>query len=612
MAVVADHGAATGLLSTASSHINELEELEDYYFGADRHSKMKAIVDKATKCVDRALAALRPPPPDLNAQGLFLKGRALSFLPGQDAKAEELLSKAIKLDPKLLAAWNALGEVHWNTQNYQRSRECFEHALEFCGNNSVSLRGLSMVLRAIDTDMSGGEEDCAAARRSANFAEALEKAKAAVALDASDAQNWETLGNAYSGDFFVNARRPDELSRALIAYGKAEALYTKLGKANPSLQLNRGMAAKYIEDYDLALRSFRKAQEIGSPDAAREAQKVMELVQKLAGYAQRKGDLKSKHLKELLQDMKQGVDGQRSLRDLRANVSSADLPIAAKVVNIVDRQDELPLIIICCDAYGDFFALSMYNANPCKVADAVVPMKSLIHIRQPKFLEVSINANHKTWSYPCVRVGHPGDVSVVGGSSLEGAAVSSKFSAAALPRKPQAEAAEEPKNEGRSASYSSTEIEMEVAKQVDPKQEQWIDEEDAKIKKEEAKAKGRAKAKLRASKGKAKRRDRANEPLAAKKGQSEALRHIGETNSTSTAIDSDAELETNTGSESYEASENDGKNEKEAVEEVEQDTPDKALQKVRWSDLDMSESDDDFVPRQVPLRAASALLPMTV
>jgi len=363
MAVGADHGATAGLLSQADSHVKELEELEDYYFEADRQAKMTAVANKVVDSVDRSLVTLRPLPQDLNARGLFLKGRALSFLPGRDAKAEELLSKALKLDPKLLAAWNALGEVHWNTQNYHRSRECFEHALEFCGDNSISLRGLSMVLRAVETDGAAKVDDSV---RQANFQKALEKAKAAIALDAGDAQNWENLGNAYVGDFFVNARRPDELSRALIAYGKAEAIYGKLGKANPSLQLNRGMAAKYLEDYDLALRSFRKAQEIGSPNAAKEEQKVVELVQKLAGYAQRKGDLKSKHLKELLDDMKQVAEGQRSLRDLRANTGSADVPLVAKVVNIVDRLQDLPMIITCSDAHGDFLRALPVQCRPSK------------------------------------------------------------------------------------------------------------------------------------------------------------------------------------------------------------------------------------------------------
>lgn len=579
MAAGAEHGAAPGLLSKAEVHVKELEEFEDYYFGTDRRVKMEAAAAKVLAYVDEALAPLRPAPHDLNVRGLFLKGRAVSFLPDKEAQAEEWLTKVIKLDPKHLGAWNALGEVHWNTQNYQRARECFEHALEFCGENTVSLRSLSMVLRAVDSEASARDDDVVASRRAANFAEALEKAKAAVALDASDPQNWETLGNAYVGDFFVNAKRPDELKRALIAYAKAETAYGKLGKSNPSLHLNRGIAAKYIEDYDLALHSFRKAQEIGDVNAAQQGQKVKELVQRLSGYTQRKGDLKAKHLKELLEGFKQGGETVRSLRDFQANAGSAELPLAAKVVNIVDRQEELPMIVICCDAFGDFFALSVYNAKPSILADAVVPMKSIIHIRQAKFREVRVQANHKTWNYPSVRVGHPGDITVVGGKSLEAAAVVSQFSAAALPREPQVEASAVVLAGGDATP--SVQSEAEAQAEVDPKQLKWIEQEDAKMKKEEAKAKARAKAKV---KGKAKKKEKGSDKVVARPGQLEAAGNVG----------SDAEIETNTGSESYMDNES----------KTEQETTDcspmlDALPKpaaVRWSDLDDSDSGDEFQP----------------
>jgi Flp pilus assembly protein TadD len=526
----------------------------------------------------------------------------LSFSPGREVQAEKMLSKAIKLDPKLLRAWNALGEVHWNTQSYQRARECFENAIKFCGENPISLRNLSMVLRAVDGEATTREDGAVAARRSENFADALEKAKQAVALDAADPQNWETLGNAYVGDFFVNARRPDELSRALIAYSKAEAAYAKLGKNNPSVQLNRGMAASYIEDYDLALRSFRKAEEIGAATAAKEGQKVMELVQRLAGYTQRKGDLKAKHLKELLEDFsgKQlsvgytpGGAAQRSLRDLRTNAGSADAPFVAKVVNIVDRHDELPMIMICCDAFGEFFALSLYNAQSSKVADVVVPMKSLLNIRQAKFREVSVTAAQQTWNYPSVRVSHPGDIIVVGSGSLAAAAGSSSFSAVALKREEQAEEVQKPKPVPKdplsdmAASPSPADL----------KQERWIDQEDAKIKKTEAKAKAKAAAANAKTKGSKKKDRSAEKPAAKSAGMHLAPFAYGEPQ----LIDSDADTETNTGTESVV--------DKETVEGIEEETPEK-LQKpseVRWSDLDDS-SDDEWVPRQVSAQTDDPIL----
>lgn len=577
MATGADNGATPGPFAEAEASVKELAELEDYYFDSDKTAKMTAVAGQVADCVDRVLKPLRPPPPDLHVRGLFLKGRAVSFLPGQEKQAEDLLSKAIKLQPTLLEAWNALGEVHWNTQSYQRARECFEHALQYCGANAVSLRSLSMVLRAVDGEAAASDDEALAAKRAANFAEALEKAKEAVALDASDPESWETLGNAYVGDFFVNARRPDELNRALIAYAKAEAAYDKLGKSNPSLQLNRGMAAKYIEDYDLALRSFKKAQEIGAANAAAQGQKVVELVQRVAGYAQRKGDLKAKHLKELLDDFRQGDAPQRSLRDLRAGEGSSSAPLVARAAVILDRQDEMPVIVICCDSHGDFFALSLYNAQQSKVADGVVPLKSLLEIGQPKFHQVSVTMGQKTLSYPCVRVGHPGDVTVVGGASLGAAAVQSKFTANAPSREPEADVAA-PTSRDSGGSQPEATREPEVS-QVDRKREQWIDQEDAKMKKEEAKAKARAKNQPKA-KGKTKKKDKPNDKVAAKAPADADRRQQA-------ADASDAELDT-------------------TADCVDADTNDKsAPEKVRWSDLDDSDSDDGRAQKKGAVAVAS-------
>jgi tetratricopeptide (TPR) repeat protein len=596
MVAGSEQNATSGQFSEAERYIKELEDLEDYYFNADKQTKISTIAEKALCSVDQALATLLQPSRDVQVKGLFLKGRALSFLIGRESESEESLSKAIKLDPKHLASWNALGEVHWNTQNYSRARESFEHALEFCGENPVSLRNLSMVLRALD---GGSREDDEAthARRAENVALALEKAKAAVALDASDPQNWETLGNSYVGDFFLNARRPDELSRALIAYSKAETAYEKLGKSNPSLQLNRGMAARYMEDYDLALRSFRKAHDIGMPSAAAEGQKVMELVQRLAGSTQRKGDLKAKRLKELLEDFDRRGEVQRTLQDVRTGEGPKAAPLAARVVVIIDRNDDLPVIVLCCDSNGDFFALSVYNAKQSKVADAIVPMKTLLHIHQPKYREHSVtSSNKKTLSYPCVRVAHPGDVTVVGGGTLASAAVRSKFTAAAFSAGPGAavDVALE------AADFLQCEKSETTEAKVSPNSEKWIDQEDAKIKKLEAKAKAKAAAKSKPkAKVKANKKDRSASKTIEAKSQIKAAVCLDKVEEP----ESDAELETDAGG-SGSCYDLDEKDTVECVEddssdkvEIEDDSSDKVPQKLRWSELSDSE-DDGFIPVQ--------------
>lgn len=480
------HGAGESKLpfADAEAHVKELADLEDYYFSADKETKMNSIADAAVSSVDRVLESPGAPLADLRPRAFYLKGRATGFVPEKEKEAEALLLKAIKLDPQMLDAWNALGEVYWNMQDLPESKNCFEKALEFCGENSTSLRNLSMVLRAIDGD---GDKD----QKAANFATALEKAKGAVALDAEDALNWETLGNAFTGDFFVNAKRPDEINRALIAYAKAEAIYQRWGKSSPTFYRNRGIAAKYIEDYELALRSYQKARQIGAAGAAAEWQRLVELVQRVAGYVERKGDLKGKRRVELAAGVPKG-DEYRTLKEVELGQNQA-LPLAARVAVIIDRGEEIPVIVICCDSRGDFFALSIYNAQMAKVADAIVPMKSTLCIKQPKFKQISVTlASAKPLVYSCVRVAHPGDVTVVGKGPLEAAAAAPQCTTSV--KREETAAANEPSCQVENEQEAELEMETKPAK---PGADQWIDDEDRHNAKVQARAKAKAKAKMK-------------------------------------------------------------------------------------------------------------------
>ena len=71
------------------------------------------------------------------------------------------------------------------------------------------------------------------------------------------------------------ATRPTRSPSAFTAFREAGR---GSASGNPSLHFNRGMAAKYVEDYDLALSSFEKAQKIGAAGAAEERRKVGELL----------------------------------------------------------------------------------------------------------------------------------------------------------------------------------------------------------------------------------------------------------------------------------------------------------------------------------------------
>lgn len=63
------------------------------------------------------------------AKYYYLKGRALNVVDRYVPQAEELLSKAVKLEPKLVDAWNELGECYWKKDDIQQAKNCFVGAL---------------------------------------------------------------------------------------------------------------------------------------------------------------------------------------------------------------------------------------------------------------------------------------------------------------------------------------------------------------------------------------------------------------------------------------------------------------------------------------------------
>lgn len=50
--------------------------------------------------------------------------------PDFSAAAEECLSRAVKLDPCLVEAWNILGDQYWKKGDLVASKNCFTGALQ--------------------------------------------------------------------------------------------------------------------------------------------------------------------------------------------------------------------------------------------------------------------------------------------------------------------------------------------------------------------------------------------------------------------------------------------------------------------------------------------------
>ena len=71
------------------------------------------------------------------AELLLQKGRAWNVLPDFSPEALECLSRAVKLDPKMVEAWNNLGETYWKKKDVSAAKNCFEGALNYVSILSI-------------------------------------------------------------------------------------------------------------------------------------------------------------------------------------------------------------------------------------------------------------------------------------------------------------------------------------------------------------------------------------------------------------------------------------------------------------------------------------------
>lgn len=130
----------------------------------------------------------------------YLEGRSLNLFTPFNSQAESLLSKAVKLDPSLVEAWNQLGDCFAKKPDFLSAKNCFQYAVSQA-NGTVrgknSLQNLSVALRHVQAKgvvvfaiffspfLFKDEPE-----RRANYDQALSLAKQALTLDMEDRVSW--------------------------------------------------------------------------------------------------------------------------------------------------------------------------------------------------------------------------------------------------------------------------------------------------------------------------------------------------------------------------------------------------------------------------------------
>ncbi|KAK0046408.1 tetratricopeptide repeat protein 5 [Biomphalaria pfeifferi] len=392
--------------------VEELYNFRDHYIESHGIEKAGNKETDVQNKMNESLAQLEEVKGDIKnkAQYHLLRGKILNITSKYNQEAEESLSKAVKLDPRLVEAWNHLGECYWKKEDISAAKNCFTGALNHL-KNKVSLRNLSMVLR----QLSGSPRE-----KIKLIEESVERAKEAVHLDITDGTSWLILGNAYLCQFFTAGQNPKVLKQCMQAYLQAEK--DSVTRGNPDLHFNRAVAYQYQEEFQKALDGYWTASQL-DPSWSEATTKETELVHYLSDcqtLTESKGKIKAKKLdtfiKQLVdRDLPQyktvqstNLTGQHvslshcKLLELQPKVNEGKI-IVGKVVCTVNSSNPVPFTCCIVDEDQTCMCVTIYNLS----LGAGMKIGDLLAIPEPMFNQIKISHKGKEISFSGIRVDAP-------------------------------------------------------------------------------------------------------------------------------------------------------------------------------------------------------------
>ncbi|XP_032438497.1 tetratricopeptide repeat protein 5 [Xiphophorus hellerii] len=406
-------GEAKTELQIIKELVDELHNYRDCYFethgveeACRRDGDVKQKMEETLKRLEEKEDTLKH-----NAEFLLQKGRCLNVTPDFSAAAEECLSRAVKLDPCLVEAWNILGDQYWKKGDLVASKNCFTGALQR-EKNKVSLRNLSMVLRQLPTP----NKD----QHGKHVLESVDLAREAVQLDAGDGTSWCILGNAYLSLFFNCGQNPQFSQQALSAYAKSAT--DRIASSMPDLHFNRANLFYYEEMFGCALEGYSRAAAL-DPNWAEPLEKekqLLEYLEKVTELIQNKGKVKSRRLKTMLSNLNTSALGPCSSPQFRApsgRVGSLEpRPLSSlthghnggvaalgKVVFSLASQGRMAFTFGMVDSEETCLVVMVYNTADnwgVLIGDSVV-------IPEPNVKRHSITHKDKSYDFKSIRVDSP-------------------------------------------------------------------------------------------------------------------------------------------------------------------------------------------------------------
>ncbi|XP_076928264.1 uncharacterized protein LOC143592171 [Bidens hawaiensis] len=380
------------LMQKATEASDDLYRIRDTYFPKDVNDKINKLQTQSQIALN-LLDSIPPEERKLATQRAtyeYLRGKILDVFEEYSKKAEDHLSKAVKLNPSLADAWLCLGNCIWKKGDLPATRNCFTLALSK-GPNKRILSQLSMLERRMAQGAENQEEI---------VAESIKHAKEAIALDVKDGNSWYNLGNACLTCFFVTgAWDHSKLQQSLKAYQNAEK--DESMKLNPDLFFNCATVHTYLENYERALSGFEAAASLDPClNATEEVKKMINLFDKLDSLL--KGQIKAKRLASLtssLTEVQLKPSYKRATIDNLLDGLNKTIAVVGKVLFFIKHENITPLYYLVCDSNQICFVLTVYGMSneAIKEGDQVI-------LLDPYFRNNNFSWNEKHYEFRSVRL----------------------------------------------------------------------------------------------------------------------------------------------------------------------------------------------------------------
>lgn len=330
------------------------------------------------------------------------RGRALNVKDEFSDEAFELLSRAVKLNPKLTVAWVELGNCYWKKSEMELALNCYQSAYNLDPRHKECLRCMSVVLRSLK-----GEKD-----RFENLKRSLDLAKEAVEVDMTDGSSWTILGNAYLIMYCYSPTQDMSLLRqSKISYTRAKL--DPVEASHPDFMYNYANLLQLEEDYQEAIDLLRNSVLMDPKwkEPQQRLDSILTCLREVSHMVQKKSSLKPKRLEAFAQELKsnpkllgpfgdQTTVCRKRISELSEgqNVNSF---LVVKVIGCVRKEESVCVHICVIDEENRCAAATIYNlGKEPKIGDTLL-------IPNPVFRKIRVLDKDNRIEYPSLRVDNP-------------------------------------------------------------------------------------------------------------------------------------------------------------------------------------------------------------